>query len=151
VSTFWLEMLGAEVRYYAAAGVRTRSLEAGSGPPLVLLHGTGGHAESWIRNVVPLGAHFRVYAIDMVGHGLSAKPPLDYTPRDYAAHLVAFLDAAGIARAHVTGESLGGWVALWLALDHPQRVDRLILNTAAGLKLTDARRSCRRPGPRWPA
>src|ERR671933_2387054 len=92
--SFWLNLLGGEIRYYDAAGVRTRSLEAGSGPPLVLLHGTGGHAESWIRNVVPLGAHFRVYAIDMVGHGFTDKPPLDYTPRDYAAHAVAFLDAA---------------------------------------------------------
>lgn len=136
--TFWLEMLGGEVRYYDAAGVRTRCLEAGSGPPLVLLHGTGGHAESWIRNVLPLAAHFHVYAIDMVGHGFSDKPDLAYTPRDYAAHVRAFLDAVGVARAHVTGESLGGWVALWLALEHPERIDRLILNTAAGLKLSAA-------------
>src|SRR4051794_10178115 len=63
VSTFWLGMLGGEVRYYDAGGVRTRCLEAGSGPALVLLHGTGGHAESWIRNVMPLAAHFRVYAL----------------------------------------------------------------------------------------
>ncbi len=136
--TFWLEMLGGEVRYYDAAGVRTRCLEAGSGPPLVLLHGTGGHAESWIRNVLPLAAHFHVYAIDMVGHGFSDKPDLAYTPRDYAAHVRAFLDAVGVARAHLTGESLGGWVALWLALEHPERIDRLILNTAAGLKLSAA-------------
>ena len=119
MSTFWLEMLGGEVRYYDAAGVRTRALEAGRGAPLLLLHGTGGHAESWIRNVLPLGADFHVYAVDMVGHGFTHKPLLDYTPRDYAAHLVAFMDAAGIARAHVTGESLGGWVALWLASTIP--------------------------------
>ena len=131
-------MLGGTVRYYDAAGVRTRCLEAGDGPPLVLLHGTGGHAESWIRNVVPLGADFHVYALDLVGHGLTDKPDLDYTPRDYAAHVRAFLDAVGVARAHVTGESLGGWVALWLALDSPERVDRLMLNTAAGLKLSEA-------------
>src|SRR5437868_1327123 len=66
VSTFWLELLGGEIRYYDAAGVRTRALEAGSGPPLLLLHGTGGHAESWIRNVLPLSADFHVYAVDMV-------------------------------------------------------------------------------------
>lgn len=139
VSTFWVEMLGGEVRYYDAGGMRTRCLEAGSGPPLVLLHGTGGHAESWIRNVVPLGAHFHVYAIDMVGHGFTDKPlTLAYTPRDYAAHVCAFLDAVGVRRAHINGESLGGWVALWLALDHPERVDRLVLNTAAGLKLSEA-------------
>jgi pimeloyl-ACP methyl ester carboxylesterase len=131
-------MLGGQVRYYDAAGVRTRVLEAGSGPPLLLLHGTGGHAESFIRNVLPLSADFHVYAVDMVGHGLTDKPDLDYSPRDYANHLVALLDAIGAARAHVNGESLGGWVALWLALDHPARVDRLVLNTAAGLKLSDA-------------
>ena len=138
MSSFWLAMLGGEVRYYDAGGVRTRCLEAGSGPALVLLHGTGGHAESWIRNVVPLGARFRVYAIDMLGHGFTNKPEGAYAPRDYAAHVRAFLDAAGIARAHVNGESLGGWVALWLALDAPERVDRLVLNAAAGLKLSEA-------------
>jgi 2-hydroxy-6-oxonona-2,4-dienedioate hydrolase len=138
VSTFWLEMLGGEVRYYNARGIRTRVLEAGSGPPLLLLHGTGGHAESFIRNVVPLGAHFHVYAVDLIGHGFTDKPLIDYTPRDYAAHLVALLDAIGAARAHINGESLGGWVALWLALEHPERVERLVLNTAAGLKLTAA-------------
>ena len=83
MSTFWLEMLGGEVRYYDAGGVRTRCLEAGSGPALVLLHGTGGHAESWIRNVLPLGAHFRVYAIDMVGHGFSDKPNPDIITPDH--------------------------------------------------------------------
>jgi pimeloyl-ACP methyl ester carboxylesterase len=138
VTTFWLDLLGGEIRYYEAGGVRTRCLEAGSGPPLMLLHGTGGHAESWIRNVLPLSEHFHVYALDMVGHGFSDKPDLAYTPRDYAGHVRAFLDAAGLAKAHITGESLGGWVALWLALDHPDRVDRMILNTAAGLKLSDA-------------
>jgi pimeloyl-ACP methyl ester carboxylesterase len=136
--TFWLELLGAEVRYYDAGGVRTRVIEAGSGPALVLLHGTGGHAESWVRNVLPLAAQFHVYALDMVGHGFSDKPELAYTPRDYARHVVAFLDAAGVAKAHVNGESLGGWVALWLGLERPDRVDRLILNTAAGLKLSEA-------------
>ncbi len=138
MSTFWVELLGGEIRYYDAAGVRTRCLQAGHGPPLLLLHGTGGHAESWIRNVWTLSQHFQVFAIDMVGHGFSDKPDIAYTPRDYAAHARAFLDAAGVARAHVTGESLGGWVALWLALEHADRVDRLILNTAAGLKLSEA-------------
>lgn len=138
METFWLAMLGGQVRYYDAGGVRTRVLEAGDGPPLLLLHGTGGHAESFIRNVLPLAESFRVLAVDMIGHGLTDKPDLAYTPRDYAAHLVALLDALGLERAHVNGESLGGWVALWLALDHPTRVDRLVLNTAAGLKLSDA-------------
>jgi pimeloyl-ACP methyl ester carboxylesterase len=134
VRTFWLELLGGEVRYYDAGGVRTRCLEAGSGPALVLLHGTGGHAESWIRNVLPLATRFHVYALDMVGHGFTDKPDLAYIPRDYARHVVAFLDAAGVARAHVNGESLGGWVALWLALHHPERLGKLILNTTAGVR-----------------
>ncbi|HLI26791.1 MAG TPA: alpha/beta fold hydrolase [Chloroflexota bacterium] len=138
MNTFWLDMLGGEVRYYQAGGIRTRVLEAGTGPPLLLLHGTGGHAESFIRNIVPLGAHFHVYALDLVGHGFSDKPPLDYTPRDYAAHVVAFLDAIGAQQAHLNGESLGGWVALWVALEHPERVGRLVLNTTAGLKLSAA-------------
>jgi len=133
MSTAWVELLGAEVKYYFAAKIRTRCIEAGEGPALILLHGTGGHAETYMRNVLPLANHFHVYAIDMVGHGLSDKPDVPYTIPVYVEHLLAFMDAAGLQTAHISGESLGGWVAAWLATERPDRVNKLVLNTAGGL------------------
>lgn len=131
--TIWLDMMGAGVceRFYDAGGVRTRVLEAGdpSSPALVLLHGTGGHAETYCRNLGPLARRFRVLAVDMVGHGFTDRPDVDYAVGDYAAHVVAVLDAAGIDRAHVSGESLGGMVAAWCGITHADRVDRVVMNT----------------------
>jgi pimeloyl-ACP methyl ester carboxylesterase len=69
----------------------------------------------------------------MIGHGLTAKPAEGYEAVDYARHVVAFMDAAGIERAHVAGESLGGWVAHWVALLYPERVNKLISITGTAL------------------
>lgn len=133
----WVEMLGAEVNFFDAQGIRTRCLHAGSGPPLVLLHGMGGHAEAYLKNILPLAEQFHVYAIDMIGHGLTDKPDIDYTISDFVDHVNRFLNGAGIERAHIQGESLGGWVSAWLTIEHPERVLSLTLNTSAGLKLAE--------------
>ena len=117
-----------------ASGVRTRFLASGSPdkPLLLLLHGTGGHAEAYSRNLAAHGKHFHTVAIDMIGHGWTDKPDGRYEIADYGAHVLAVMRALGANRAHVSGESLGGWVAAWLALHHPGKVDRLVLNTAGG-------------------
>ena len=120
--------------YLDAGGIRTRFLSSGSPdkPLLLLLHGTGGHAEAYTRNLAAHGEHFYTVAIDMIGHGWSDKPDGGYEIADYGAHVLAVMQALGRRRAHVSGESLGGWVAAWLALNHPDKVDRLVLNTAGG-------------------
>ena len=130
-STVWLELLGQpfQQRFYDAGGIRTRVVEAGTGEPLLLLHGTGGHAETYQRNLAPLAGQFRVAAVDMLGHGFSDRPEVDYNLDDYADHLVALLDAMGIERANVSGESLGAMVAAWVAIKHPGRVRRIVMNT----------------------
>ncbi len=133
----WVEMLGGEITYFDAGGIRTRCLHAGSGEPLVLLHGMGGHAEAYIKNIIPLSSRFHVYAIDMVGHGYTDKPEINYYVPDFADHVLKFLEAAGAEKAHLQGESLGGWVAAWIAIEHPEKLLSLILNTNAGLKLAD--------------
>jgi 2-hydroxy-6-oxonona-2,4-dienedioate hydrolase len=135
MSTIWVDLLGAEVKYYDAGGLRTRAIEAGSGDALILLHGSGGHAEAYARNVLPLAERFRVLSVDMIGHGFTDKPEGDYQAPDYAKHIVGLMDAAGIERAHVAGESLGGWVATWVALLHPDRVNKIISITGAGLNV----------------
>lgn len=137
VRTAWVETLGAETRYYDAAGVRTRAIEAGQGEPLILLHGVGGHGEIWMRNVLPLAEHFHVYVLDMLGHGLTGKPDVEYNIQAYVDHLIDFMDARSIERAHFVGESLGGWVATWLAHKHPERAGKIVLACGAGL--TDPR------------
>ena len=117
-----------------ARGIRTRFLHAGDAslPPLILLHGVGGHAEAYARNLDAHGRHFDTWSIDLIGHGWSDKPDHPYEIAHYVDHLLRFMDAQGWERAHVSGESLGGWVASRLAADHPDRVERVVLNTAGG-------------------
>ena len=117
-----------------AGGVPTRALQAGRGEPVVMLHGTSGHLEAFLRNVAPHAEHYAVHAIDMLGHGWTGKPDHPYEIPRYVEHLLAYLDAVGAPRAHLVGESLGGWVAAWLASEHPDRVASLQLLASGGTK-----------------
>lgn len=132
-TSIWLDLMGsgAGERFYDVKGVRTRVIEAGDSdaPALVLLHGTGGHAETYCRNLAALGASHRVLALDMVGHGFTDRPDIGYTVADFAQHVVDLLDTLGIERAHVSGESLGAMVAAWCGIAHADRVDRVVMNT----------------------
>jgi 2-hydroxy-6-oxonona-2,4-dienedioate hydrolase len=122
-----------ELRHIDVGGVRTRVLQAGSGPDLVLLHGTGGHLEAYSRDFAALAEHFRVTAYDMVGHGWSGLPDRHYTTDVLSDHLVGVMDVLGLERPHLSGESLGGWVVAWAAAHHPDRVGRLVLNTPGNI------------------
>jgi len=88
---------GIRENYYDVCGIRTRVLEAGTGHPLILLHGTGGHAETYLRNIGPLSQHFRVLAMDMVGHGYTDRPAGDYTMDTFADHVCGLIDTIGRA------------------------------------------------------
>ena len=114
---------------------------------MVFIHGTGGHLETFNRNVFAHAEHFRVLALDMVGHGFSAKPDHPYEIRQYVKHLDDFLTAVGVDRAHLHGESLGGWIAAQYAIDHPARVARLVLNTARGMVSLPSTNSVASPMP----
>lgn len=124
-ATMWEEFLGGEIRYRTVNGIRTRSLEAGSGEPVLLLHGNGGHAEIYIRNILPLAERYRVYAIDSLGHGFTDKPDVAYTIPQYADHVRSFIDAIG-GPVHLVGHGLAGWVATYLTVHHPDRVRSLV-------------------------
>jgi len=138
MSSIWVDLMGAEIRHYQGEKYRTRVAEAGSGEPLILIHGTGGHMEAWSRNVVRLGQEFRVLAMDLMWHGYSSHEPLSNDPLPtHAAHLLDLMDAANIEKVHIEGESVGGWIAMWMALHHPDRVGKIILNTAAGVDFGD--------------
>jgi 2-hydroxy-6-oxonona-2,4-dienedioate hydrolase len=133
--TIWTELTSAtpfSLGFVDAGGVRTRTLRAGDGEPVVFLHGTSGHLEAFSRN---LGAHagqYACHAIDMLGHGYTGTPNFPYEIPRYVDHLLAYLDAVGVERAHIVGESLGGWVGARAAIDHPDRVLSLQLLCAGG-------------------
>jgi len=134
----WPEIANGAVRldFIDAGGVRTRFVESGdrdSDEAVIFVHGTGGHLEAFTRNLLPHAEHFRTIALDMIGHGYSGKPDHDYEISHYVQHLLDFCDAAGVARAHLHGESLGGWIVAQFAIDYPDRVASLTLNTAGGL------------------
>ena len=136
MASIWTDLMGSQV-HYLGARYRTRVIEAGDGPPLILIHGVGGHAEAYSRNLLRLGADFRAMAIDLLWHGYSDRPPFNDAMPMYAEQVIDLLDSEGIEKAHIEGESLGGWVGLWMALEHPDRVDRLVLNTTAGVRFAE--------------
>jgi pimeloyl-ACP methyl ester carboxylesterase len=132
-----MAFMQAESRLFASSGlqvasrrvrladppVSVRVLEAGDGPPLVLVHGSGMSASTWAP-LMPYLATNRLIALDLPGSGLS--DPFDYTGRPLRSHAVAqltsLLDALGLDQVPVVGTSLGGMWALCLALDAPERV-----------------------------
>lgn len=136
MKTIWCELLGEpfSLAYQDVGGIRTRYLEAGAGAPLILLHGRSGHLENWIKNIVPLSRSYHVFAIDMLGHGFTDKPHVEYTIRDFASHVEAFIRTFGLKRVSLAGQSLGGWVAGWLAFDKPELVAKLVLTNTNGFK-----------------
>lgn len=125
-----------EERTIDVGGLRTRYLTSGSGPPLVLLHGDGESAFDWSWTLPDLARTHRVYAPDLPGSGGNAKPAADYSPAFLERFAASFLDAAGVGRATVVGSSLGGLVALGLALSEPSRVGALVLVAGSGLGRT---------------
>jgi pimeloyl-ACP methyl ester carboxylesterase len=146
MTSIWAHLAGTGVKenFIDAGGTRTRVLEAGAGDPVIFLHGTGGHAETFTRNLGPLSEHYHVMSIDMIGHGYTDRPPVTYTMDVFADHVVSVMDAYGMKTAVIAGESLGGGVACWTALKYPARVKALLLNTgllarpdAPGLKQLD--------------
>lgn len=117
-------------------GINVHYNEAGEGPALVLIHGAGPGAYGWSNyatNVEALAAHFRVLVIDLPGYGKSdVKPAGSDFPAWWATKLGQFLDALSIDKAHFVGNSLGGMITMRLAMDRPEKVDKMILMGPAG-------------------
>ena len=114
------------------ASFQVRNAGDASKPTLIMLHGITGHAEAYVRNLRSHAEHFSCWAIDFIGHGYSVKPNHPLEVKHYIEQVIAFLDAIGVEKAYFTGESLGGWVTAQLAIDHPERGERIVLNTMGG-------------------
>ena len=118
-------------------GVRWHYLTCGSGEPLVLLHGRGMAAGVFAPILRLLASEHKVFAVDLPGWGLSAKPPLDPPTAEAAMHqwadaVTQFLDAMNLPEVDILGHSLGGLIALYCAQLHPQRIRRIIVVDGAG-------------------
>jgi pimeloyl-ACP methyl ester carboxylesterase len=118
-----IELHGHEVHYRIG----------GQGPALVLIHGITGSSETWSEVLPRLAQHHTVIAPDLLGHGQSAKPKGDYSLGAYASGIRDLLVALEIERATFVGHSLGGGVAMQLAYQFPERLDRLVLVSSGGL------------------
>ena len=121
-----------------ANGIRTNYLEQGTGDEtVVLVHGSGPGVTSYAnwRLVIPaLAENFRVVAPDMVGFGFSDRPKdVTYSLQTWADQTVGVMDALGIEKAHLIGNSFGGGIALRLATRHPDRVQKMVLMGSMGV------------------
>jgi 2-hydroxymuconate-semialdehyde hydrolase len=118
-------------------GIRTNYIVAGEGPPLILIHGSGPGVTAFAnwRGVIPdFAQHFTCYAPDTLGFGYTDFPDdIDgFSIERWVTHLVGFMDALGIAKAHMIGNSYGGALTLAIATRHPDRVAGIVLMGAAG-------------------
>ncbi|PYP48237.1 MAG: hypothetical protein DMD42_01505 [Gemmatimonadetes bacterium] len=121
-------------RFVRVDRARIRYIDAGRGPPVVLLHGLGASMYAWRKNVGAMAAAgFRVIAFDNRGFGLSDKPAVAYDNAAYARLAIALLDSLGISDAVLVGHSMGGAIAAEVAIEYPQRVRGLVLVGSAGL------------------
>ena len=121
------------VKHVPVEGMRIRYTVAGAGPPVLLLHGYGEFLETWKFNIGLLSEHHQVYAMDLPGHGLSDKPEVAYDIFFFTKFAVGFMQALGIDCASIIGHSFGGLVSLNLAINFPEKVDYLILESTTGL------------------
>src|SRR6266478_6466280 len=113
-------------------GAKVHYVEAGTGSPVILLHGLADDIGVWESVIPALAAKHRVIALDQIGFGRSDKPLLSYRVATFVDFLDGFLNQLKIKRASLVGNSLGGWVAAAFTLAHPERVERLVLSDAAG-------------------
>ncbi|MGL5809311.1 MAG: alpha/beta fold hydrolase [Nocardioides sp.] len=131
-------MNGPEVGHRIFVGeIATNYHRAGAGPPVVLVHGSGPGVSAWANWRLTLGAlaeNFTVYAPDLVGFGFTERPAgLTYDLATWRGHLLGFLDAIGLDRVSVVGNSFGGGLALSAAVAAPERFDRLVLMGTTGV------------------
>lgn len=118
--------------YVTVNQVRIRYMVRGSGPAVLLIHGLGEFLEVWSFNIAALSEYFTVYAIDLPGHGLSEEARHDYTLAFGVKFVVDFMQATGIQHGSLIGHSLSGPLCLGLAMDFPDKVDKVILVGSSG-------------------
>jgi pimeloyl-ACP methyl ester carboxylesterase len=125
-----IEVVGAQANY----------VEMGEGPPLVLVHGLSGAWQNWLENIPHFARTHRVVAVDLPGFGSSPMPPWEISIPAYGRFLRDLCERLGIDRCSLIGNSMGGFIATELTITEPERVDDLVLVSAAGITWARARR-----------
>jgi pimeloyl-ACP methyl ester carboxylesterase len=121
---------GVEHRFVEAGGVRFHVAEAGSGHPVVMIHGWPQHWYAWRRIIPLLADRYRLICPDLRGFGWSDTPGRGYDPETFASDTIALLDALEIQSANVIGHDWGGYSAVLLGIEHPSRIERVLaINT----------------------
>lgn len=146
--SLWLD--GYRSEYTQIGPYRIHYFVGGDGPPVLLVHGLGSRADDWALTMKELRSHYRVYAIDLLGHGHSDWPQIDYAIQKQTDMVQQFMVSQKIVPADVVGISMGGWVGLQLASQHPEMVRRLVLLDSAGL-LFDTKLTVDSFSPKTPA
>jgi pimeloyl-ACP methyl ester carboxylesterase len=130
----WLDIdWPAHQRWVEVDGTPANLIEIGSGPPLLFVHGLAGCWQNWLENIPRFAATHRVIAVDLPGFGASPMAPERISIPGYARFLDTLCEALALDAAAVVGNSMGGYVAAELAISSPQRVERLMLVSAAGI------------------
>ena len=121
-------------QFVTVGGLRLHLLDWGTlgRPPVMLLHGMAVHARSWDHNALAWRDALHVVALDQRGHGDSDRPPPDaaepYTTAAFSADVLRVADALGWGRFSIVGQSMGGNNGMYLAAEHPERIDRLVIS-----------------------
>lgn len=135
----WLARAGLTSATVRVGRLDIRYVRKGTGPTLILIHGLASSIYSWADVVGPLSEKFDVIALDLPGFGASSQPA-DLTFADAPNAVLGLMDALGVARAHLVGNSMGGAVSLLLAARFPDRVDRVVILDSAGYRMQPAER-----------
>ena len=114
-------------------------IELGEGPPLVFVHGLAGSWQNWLEQLPAFAERHRVIVMDLPGFGHSPMPVKSISIPGYAQTLEGLCQALGVDGATFVGNSMGGFVSAELAISYPQRVERLVLVSAAGLSVENQR------------
>jgi pimeloyl-ACP methyl ester carboxylesterase len=132
----WLDVDWREhQRWVTIDGRRVNVIELGSGPPVVFIHGLSGSWQNWLEQLPVFARDRRVITFDLPGFGASQMPREKITIRGYGHFVDALLDELGVSSAAVVGNSMGGFIGIELAIRFPERVERLVLVSAAGLSI----------------
>ncbi|MCH9039695.1 MAG: alpha/beta fold hydrolase [Chloroflexi bacterium] len=125
--------LSGKSRYVTVDGINIHYVEAGQGSPVMLYHGLASAVFTWRGNMTALSRHYRVFAFDVLGHGDSDKPDVDYYPWDVADVMGKAAGQLGLSKAAVIGNSAGGALGMMMAIKYPDLVSSLVLVGSSGL------------------
>jgi pimeloyl-ACP methyl ester carboxylesterase len=132
----WLDLDWREhQRWVTVAGRQVNVIELGSGPPIVFIHGLSGSWQNWLEQLPVFAREHRVITFDLPGFGASEMPAQKITISGYGRFVDALLDELEVGSAAIVGNSMGGFIGMELAIRFPERAERLVLVSAAGLSI----------------